>query len=189
MTITIMFCFFVWNPEPGAKNKALQIGDKLPGFFLKNINGNSFFLDEYVGEKAKNSFKALIFSLSASYCKPCKKEIPELGKLMGKYKDKGLRVFIIALEKEERARTLIAETKTTIPVLIDKHLLVPKLLGHEGIPFTILVDEEGTVRYINTGFSEKNVDRFMERFENEIMAVLGLDNSGSDEQEKQGNNL
>ena len=63
-----------------AQEKAIRIGDKIPGFFLKDLNGESFFLRDYVGEKAKKNLKAMIFSLSASYCKPCKKEIPELGK-------------------------------------------------------------------------------------------------------------
>ncbi|MFC1528589.1 TlpA family protein disulfide reductase [Candidatus Latescibacterota bacterium] len=147
----------------------------MPGFFLKDINGKSFFLRDYVGEKAKMNYRAMIFSLSASYCKPCKKEIPELGKMMEKYKDRGLGIFLIAIEKENQARKLVAETKTTIPVLLDKYLVVPKLLGNQGIPFTILIDNEGTVRFINTGFSEKNAVEFIERFENEVVALLEVE--------------
>ena len=130
-----------------------------------------------MGENANRSYKGIIFSLSASTCKPCKKEIPELEKLMVKYEDRGLAVYIIALEKEELARRLVSETKTTLPVLIDRYLLVPKLLGRKGIPFTLLVNSKGVVRYINTGFSEKNIAEFIERFENEVVAVLGTDNN------------
>ena len=183
ITVIYMLCILIFSPEPGADNKAIQIGDKMPGFYLKDIHGEKFFLEEYIGEKAKKNCKALILSLSASWCKPCKKEIPELGKMMKKYKDNGLEIYIIALEKEFQARKLIAETKTTIPVLLDKYLVVPKLLSHQAIPFTLLVDNKGIVRFINTGFNEENALKFFERFEKEIIAVLGDDDSDSSETE------
>ena len=170
-----ILCLPVLSLGVAAQKKAIRIGDTMPGFFLKDLNGESFFLRDYIGEKAKKNCRALIFSLSASYCKPCKKEIPELGKMMEKYKDKGLGIYIIAIEKEKQARKLVADTKTTIPVLLDKYLVVPKLLGHENIPFTLLIDNEGTVRFINTGFSEKNAMEFIERFENEVAALLGVE--------------
>ncbi|MBT4483206.1 MAG: redoxin domain-containing protein [Candidatus Latescibacteria bacterium] len=170
-----VLCMLVLSFGAEAQEKAIRIGDKIPGFFLKDLNGESFFLRDYVGEKAKKNLKAMIFSLSASYCKPCKKEIPELGKMMEKYKDKGLEIYIIAIEKEEQALKLVAETKTAIPVLLDKYLMVPKLLGHESIPFTLLIDSEGTVKFINTGFSEENAMEFIERFENEVVALLDIE--------------
>ena len=95
--------------------------------------------------------------------------------MMEKYKDKGLEIYIIAIEKEEQALKLVAETKTAIPVLLDKYLMVPKLLGHESIPFTLLIDSEGTVKFINTGFSEENAMEFIERFENEVVALLDIE--------------
>lgn len=181
LTVTgIMLLSFVC-PIARAQKKRIQVGDTMPGFFLKDIRGESFFLKDYIGEKAKFKHKAMIFSLSASWCKPCKKEIPELGKMTEKYKEKGLGIFIIALEKEENARDLIKETQTKIPVLLDRYLMVPKLLGQQGIPFTLLVDDKGIVRYINTGFSEENAAQFIERFENAVTAVLGIDDDGTSE--------
>ena len=174
----VLFCL-AWNSGPGAQDKAIKIGDTFPGFFLKDVNGKNFFLNNYVGENPKNKCKALILSFSASYCKPCKKEIPEIGKFMKKYGDKGLVVFIIALEKEFDARKLIVETKTTLPVLLDRYLVVPKMIGNRGIPYTVLLDEKGTVKLINTGFSEENAQQFIERMENEVIAVLGINNSTS----------
>ncbi|MFC1692080.1 TlpA family protein disulfide reductase [Candidatus Latescibacterota bacterium] len=173
--IVIITVFLFLSPELEAKNKMIQVGDTFPGIFLKDLKGNDFFLKDYVGEKATKDYGAIIFSLCASYCKPCKKEIPEFGKLMEKYKDKGLGIFLIALEKEEMARKLVSETKTDIPVLLDKYLLVPKLVGNTAIPFTVLIDKKGTVRLINTGFSEKDVDRMMERLEYALSSVLGIE--------------
>ena len=94
---------------------------------------------------------------------------------MEKYKVKGLGIFLVALEKEEQAQKLIAETKTTIPVLVDKHLIVQKLIGFVGIPFTVLIDSDRKVRYLGTSFSEKNAEEIMERLEHAIMGVLDID--------------
>ncbi len=153
--------------------ETIQVGDVMPGFFLKDMNGESFFLKDCVGDDATKNYKAVIFSLCASYCKPCKKEIPELGTMVEKYRDKGLGIYLIALEKEEQAKKLVEETQTKLPVLLDRYLIVPKLLKREGIPFTLLVDNTGTVRFINTGFSEENAHEFVRRFEEKVVEVLG----------------
>ena len=164
-----------------AQKKAIQVGDKMPGFYLKDMKGDSFFLNEHIGENAKYNNKAMVFSLSASYCKPCMKEIPELGKLLEQYKDKGLGIYLIVLERKKQAQKLITVTQTKLPILLDRYLMVPKLIGRQGIPCTLLVDGEGTVKFINTGFNEKNAAEFIERFEHEVVALLGDDNSGSSE--------
>ena len=159
----------------------IEIGDICPSFYLRDINGNNFFLSECVGEKATGNYKGIIFSFCASYCEPCKKEIPELEKLLEKYEDKGLGVYLVALEKKDRAQKLIDETNTNLTVLVDRYLVVQKLLGFNGIPFTILIDKEGKVRLINTSFAEEKEDEIMERFEHAIVDVLGID-SGNDAQ-------
>ncbi|MFC1539753.1 TlpA family protein disulfide reductase, partial [Candidatus Latescibacterota bacterium] len=160
----------------GAVNSyALDIGGDFPSFYLKDINGNDFFLNEYAGEKATKNLKVIIFSFCASYCQPCKREIPELEKVMEKYKDKGLGVFLVALEKEELARSIIEETKTTIPVLLDRHLVLQKLIGFTGIPFTVIIDSDKKVRYVGTAFPEGKEAEVIERLENAVMDVLGSD--------------
>ena len=85
-----VLCLLFLTFGAAAQKKVIRVGDKLPGFFLKNLDGENFFLRDYIGENAKNKCKAMILSLSASYCKPCKKEIPELGKMMEKHKDKAV---------------------------------------------------------------------------------------------------
>ncbi len=188
VTAVFVLSVLVWDSVADAQKKSIRIGDKMPGFFLKDIKGNRFFLRDYIGEKAKFKHRALILSLSASYCKPCLKEIPEFKKMMEKYKDKGLGIYIIALEKESMAKKLIRETQTTLPVLIDRYLLIPKLIGRKGIPCTLLLDGDGTVKYINTGFNEKNAHEFIEKFENAVDRVLGSGGGDSAESSKNVNN-
>ena len=168
-------CLFLINPLWTERGEGLEIGGDFPSFYLKDINGNDFFLKEYTGEKATKNLKGIIFSFCASYCKPCKKEIPELGKLLQKYEGEGLGIFLVALEKEDQAQKLVTETKTTIPVLVDRHLVVQKLIGFVGIPFTVLIDSDRKVRYLGTSFSEENAEEIMERLEHAVVGVLGID--------------
>ena len=174
-------CLLLINPLWTEKAEALEIGDDFPSFFLKDINGNDFFLKEYTGEKAKNNLKGIIFSFCASYCEPCKKENPELAKLMEKLEGKGLGIFLVALEKEDLAQKLVEETKTTFPVLIDKHLIVQKLIGFVGIPYTVLIDSNRKVRYIGTSFSEDDAEEIMGRLEHAVLGILGTDSGDTDQ--------
>jgi len=182
--IAFLLCMAAAVPAGTGRNRPIQVGDRIPGFYLKHVDGGRFFLKDHIGEGAKFRHKALIFSLCASYCKPCKKEIPELGKMKEKYGDKGLGIFLIAIERKENARKLIEETGTTLPVLIDRYLLVPKLIGRTGIPCTLLVDGEGIVRYVNTGFNEENAGEFIKKFENAVALVL--ESGGADSDERPG---
>ena len=174
-----LLVIFFANPSLAEKGKQIKIGDEIPTFFLKDIHGNDFFLKDYVGEKPTKNFKGIILSFCASWCKPCKEEIPELEKLLDKYKDKGLLIYLIDLEKEELAQKFIDETKTSLPVLIDKYLVVQKLFGFNGIPYTVLVNSEGKVTYINTAFSQKRAAEIMKGFELAVMDVLGIDSGNS----------
>ncbi len=170
----IILCFTLILSAQGIAEDIIGVGAKLPSFFLKDVNGNNFFLNECLGGQNGEAPNAVIFSFCASYCKPCKKEIPELGKLQKKYHNKGLSVYLVALEKKELAETIIEETQTELPILIDRYLVVQKLMGFSGIPYTVLVDCEGIVRYVNTGFSEENAVETMENFEKALVDVLGL---------------
>ncbi|MFC1490615.1 TlpA family protein disulfide reductase [Candidatus Latescibacterota bacterium] len=175
-------CLFLICLIIAGNGYALELDGDFPSFYLKDINGNDFFLNEYVGEKSSKNLKGIIFSFCASYCLPCKREIPELEKLKEKYKDQGLGIYLIALEKEELAKTIIEETKTTIPMLLDKYLVTQKLIGFTGIPFTVLIDSDQKVRYIGTAFPEGKEAETIERLENAAMDVLGIDSGGADRQ-------
>ena len=179
LLLIFSLCVMFTGPVYSESGDRIGIGDICPSFFLRDIDGNDFFLSECVGEKAAKNYKGIIFSFCASYCEPCKKEIPELEKLLEIYKDRGLGVYLVALEKKNRVQKLIDETNTNLTVLVDRYLVVQKLLGFNGIPFTILIDNEGEVRLINTAFSEEKADEIMERFEHAVMDVLGIDSGNA----------
>jgi cytochrome c biogenesis protein CcmG, thiol:disulfide interchange protein DsbE len=152
--------------------QALKPGDTFPSFYLKDIDGADFFSNQYIGEKAPETVKAVVFSFCASYCKPCKVEIPELGKLSEKYRGRGIHVFLVALENQTLSREIVKETDTKLRVLIDRYLVVQKLVGFQGIPFTVLVDRSGVIRLVNTGFSENQASETIKRLDEAVRIIL-----------------
>ena len=173
--MVIFLCIFMTNPLWAQEGNRLKIGDECPGFFVKRIDGENFFLKEYVGENAPKKIKGLLFSFCSSTCEPCKKEIPELEKMQEKYKDKGLETILINVgENEDLARKLIKEVNTKLPVLLDRYMVVSKRLGVSAVPYTILLDGMGKVKYINTGFAEDKTEEFLKILEDKVSEILDI---------------
>ncbi|MFA6471793.1 MAG: TlpA disulfide reductase family protein [Candidatus Latescibacterota bacterium] len=167
----LLFVFFaeIWAvPRP-----RLKIGDAFPGFYLKDLNGNSFYLKEQVGNGSNGRYTGIIFSFCAYTCKPCRLEIPELEKLSAKYQKQGLGVILINVgDNQKVAQNLASELKTSLPMLLDRYGVVLDLVGHPGLPHTVMIDNVGRVRYLNTSFSEKKASEIITGLENEIKIVL-----------------
>ena len=158
----------------------LKKGEDIPGFVIKDLDGQFFFLKEHVGAKAKYPHKAILFSFCQSTCEPCRKEVPELEKTMRKFKGQGLAVFLVNVgEDEKTARALADELKTSIPFLVDRYGVVFKLVGGTWTPLTILVDGAGKVQYVRPGFSEEKAEEIGAELEGTITAVVGAGSGDS----------
>jgi peroxiredoxin len=158
----------------GIARELLKKGDDIPGFVIKDLNGQPFFLKEHIGGKAKYAHKALLFSFCQSTCKPCRKEVPELEKTMKKFERQGLAMFLVNVgENEKTARDLANELKTSIPFLVDRFGIVFKLVGGTATPLTILVDGAGKVQYVRPGFSEEKAEEIVAELESTIAGVVG----------------
>jgi thiol-disulfide isomerase/thioredoxin len=134
---------------------------RLPVYNAKEFGESSVGVDRYVGPEAtdKNT-KVLVVSFMASFCGPCKKEMPYLQSLHEKYKDKGLRVMMVAIDKEEdgqkKVADLIALNKVTFPVLKDRfNIVARRWLGDKSpLPSLFMVKPDGVVSVVHRGYSE-----------------------------------
>ena len=94
-----------------------NIGDEAPSFRLKTVNAelskmSTVALDDYVGSdvpEGSTKKKVLMLSFWASYCEPCKREMPFLSTLYKEYGDKGLFVTSISIDKDEAALKKVDE--------------------------------------------------------------------------------
>ncbi len=122
-------------------------GHSIPdGYALETLNGETAYLAQYRGTP-------LVVNFWATWCPPCRREIPLLNKLQTEHQD--LRVVGIAVEEPEPVRQLAAEMAFSYPVLIGEQAAIDlaERLGIEfvGLPYTVLIDARGRVLEIHTG--------------------------------------
>ncbi len=154
----------------------LKKGDAAPTFFLRTLDGEKFFLRDYVGEPrefSRSPRRHLLLSFFASWCGPCKKEIPELEAMLPKYLSESFKAFLVNVgDTEDMIKKMIDEGGYRTPVITDPHgIVAKKYCPKEGdqviLPTVVVISKEGMVVYIKSGYSDGDV--------NEIeKAVAGL---------------
>lgn len=135
---------------------AVTVQDTAPDFTLKSLEGANLRLDEYRGQ-------VVLINFWASWCGPCRQEMPLLDRLHQRYVDTGFAVLGINVEGEEApARALIDKIPVTFPVLIDEGQLVSELYNLEAMPSTVVLDRDGVVRYIHRGYKPGDEAKYVE---------------------------
>ena len=135
--------------------------EKAPNFSLKDINGKTVKLSDYKG-------KVVLLNFWATWCGPCKREIPDLVTLHNTYKKKGAVVLSIALDQQGTSivKPFVEKNKITYPVLIGDTDVVQAYGNFTGIPTTVVIDKKGFVQNTLTGMQSK------ETFEGQIKQNL-----------------
>jgi thiol-disulfide isomerase/thioredoxin len=133
-------------------------------------------IDRYVGQDPQDKkTKLLVVSFMASFCGPCKKEMPYLQALHEKYREQGLRVMMVAIDREEdgqkKVAELVATNKVTFPVLKDRfNIVARRWLGTQSpLPSLFMIRPDGTVKTVHRGYS----DDASALLEKEVTAALG----------------
>ncbi|MCP2519925.1 TlpA family protein disulfide reductase [Candidatus Aminicenantes bacterium AC-335-A11] len=133
-----------------------------PDFTLQDINGNLVRLSDFRG-------KIIILNFWATWCPPCRKEIPIFIKLYKKYKDEGLVIIGISLDRggKEVVIPFVKKYGINYPVLIGTSEVEEAYGGIRGIPTTFIIDKEGKIRKKHIGLP-MNPEEF---FENEFLTI------------------
>lgn len=105
-------------------------------FTLTDLDGRQWTLQDLRG-------KVVLVNFWATWCPPCRKEMPDLNKLYKEFKGKGFVVLAISDEKPETVRSFLAKHKVKYPILIDPGDKVHKLFAVDGIPKSYLYDRDG----------------------------------------------
>jgi peroxiredoxin len=132
-------------------------------FTLPDVAGVNQTLSSYRG-------KVVILNFWATWCGPCKYEIPHFIKLYNTYKDKGVTILGVAIGEPKGTVEGFARAKgMTYPVLLDTKSAVPRLYGGvRGIPTTFIITQDGKIYRKHVG-----VPADMKIFEEEVKALLG----------------
>jgi thiol-disulfide isomerase/thioredoxin len=171
---------------PAAADEEVGEGLPAPSFSLRTLNpevaGTGWLsLDQFVGEEPEDpASKAVLLSFFASWCEPCKREMPFLVQLDRMYRDQGLRVLAVDIDRDEEgiaaAKRLTAAAQVGYPVLSDRfNFLARRYLGDQApLPSVFIVRRDGTIAKIERGYA-KDASHFLLA---EVQEVLGIERKG-----------
>ncbi len=133
-----------------------------PPFLLRDINGKIVSTADWKG-------KVVILNFWATWCPPCREEVPELVQLQANYKDKLLVIGASEDEDEpQKVRQFVQRFGMNYPVVMATKELIDNYGGVPALPTSFLIDPQGRVVQKHTGLYEYEV------YEREVRALAGL---------------
>ena len=117
-----------------------------PDFTLHSMGGPNLRLQEQRG-------RVVMINFWATWCGPCRQEMPHLNRLYDKYKASGFVLLGVNVDDDAKNAEVVA-TKLGVrfPVLLDSDKLVSKLYDLSTMPSTVLIDRDGKVRFVHRGY-------------------------------------
>ena len=124
--------------------------NKAPDFTLEDLNGKNVKLSDFKG-------KVVIINFWATWCPPCKAEIPDFIELYKTYQKKGLVILGIALDNKEKVVKFVKDNGINYPVLMGNQEVSNLYGGISGIPTSFVVDRKGIIKNVFVGLRSKEV--------------------------------
>ncbi len=131
--------------EPVADSGLAAAGSPAPAFQLQTLDGTDVALADYQGD-------VVVINFWATWCPPCRAEMPGIQAVYNTYKDQGLTVLAInAQEDQDTIQSFIMETGFTFPILPDPFGQAIRAYGVRSFPATFVLDRQGTIQTIHQG--------------------------------------
>ncbi len=126
-----------------------------PDFTLKSRDGKNVRLSDLRGQ-------VVLLNFWASWCGPCRQEMPILDDLHNKYKSLGFSVLGVNLDaKPKKAIGYLKDTPVTFPVLYDPKGITSEQYGVSAMPSTVIIDRNGNVRHLHKGYKSGYEDEYV----------------------------
>jgi len=137
-------------------------GALAPDFTLRTLAGPNLRLQEQRGQ-------VVLVNFWATWCSPCRQEMPHLARLYDKYRASGFVLLGVNVDDDaRRAAELAGKLGLKFPVSLDSEKKVSRLYDLSAMPSTVLIDREGRVRYVHRGYR----DGYEDTYDQQIRALL-----------------
>ena len=135
------------SETPGNGDGRVEVGLPAPAYATVSLDGDSVSLAQQQG-------KVVLLNIWATWCHPCRDEIPELRTIHNRYRDRGLELVGVSVDTDgtdETIRTFMKDFQMTFPIWRDPDERISTRFLAVGVPATFLIDKEGVLRWRKTG--------------------------------------
>ena len=137
-----LFCLIISLPActPGEAPKPAEVGKQAPDFILADLSGLKTRLSDLKG-------KVVLVNFWATWCPPCREEIPSMAVLNRVMAGKPFRMLAISIDQggKDDVNDFFKSSGLTLPALLDSDGRVAKLYGVTGVPETFVIDRKGVI--------------------------------------------
>ncbi len=155
LAATVGVCAVAWAAP-------IAPGALAPDFTLRTLGGPNLRLQEQRG-------RVVLVNFWATWCAPCRQEMPHLSKLYDKYGSSGFVLLGVNVDDDTKnAVDLATKLGLKFPVSLDSDKKVSKLYDLSAMPSTVLIDREGRVRFVHRGYR----DGYENTYDQQIRGLL-----------------
>ena len=152
----------VLSAAAGLASAVTAVGSPAPDFTLRVLDGPNLRLQEQRG-------KVVLVNFWATWCGPCRQEMPHLNRLYEKYRASGFVLLGVNVDDDtSKAAAVATQLGLTFPVLLDSEKKASRLYDLNAMPSTVLVDRDGRVRYVHRGY----LDGYEDTYDKQIREML-----------------
>lgn len=148
MAVCVILCVTFFSMQFVGKAEATTSKPKelAPDFTLKSKHDGNIRLSEQRGN-------IVLVNFWASWCGPCREELPKMEELYQEYQDLGFEILAVNVDDEEsKADVLLKDIEVTFPVLYDTKGNVSELYDVNAMPTTVMIDRDGNQRLLHKGY-------------------------------------
>ena len=128
-----------------------------PGFSLPARGGSTIDLSQFKGQ-------VVMINFWASWCGPCRQEMPLLESMYKKYQPLGFTLIGVNVEPDQKdAESFLKQTPVTFPVLFDAKSKVSGLYNVQGMPTTVFIDRKGKVRLVHESYKPGDENLYLDQ--------------------------
>jgi len=138
------------------------VGKPAPDFAAKSDSGRNVRLSELRGQ-------VVLINFWASWCSPCRQELPLLSKIYSQYRSAGFALLAVNVDDNRKdAESMLKRLDLKFPTLFDGNKKVARLYGVDTMPATLVIDRDGRVRYVHRGY----YDGYERKYEQQVRELL-----------------
>lgn len=138
------------NTQPNEVDRYIEAAD----FRLTTMNGAGFRLSDYEGQ-------VVVLNIWATWCMPCRKEIPAFMELQDELRDDGVQFLGVSIDEEgwHAVRPFAEEYNINYPLVVDDGIIQQKYGPFQGIPTTFIINKKREIEYVAPGAVAKETLR------------------------------